>query len=193
MLVSNASVRCREEAGTPSAVRVNNSAQAKRMFGFIARRRFYRERDNGLTLSCAVSDAFPVTDRIAQPRPNRVEDAAGIVWIFTAPVSDFRLRNGSVCLFRERVWSRLELHNLGPRALAAFLMPGRVHRIARPEPATLPAGIRVVYPSRPRSSGESQRIWHAQRQGRHLTALRHHDEERVYMEVTRQHHVLPET
>ena len=34
-------------------------------------------------------------------------------------------------------------------------MPGRVHRVARPEPATLPSGIRVVDPSRRRPSGEA--------------------------------------
>src|SRR5205809_2096356 len=51
-------------------------------------------------------------------------------------------------LFREGSRPDLELHHFRPCTLAAFLVPGRVHRVARPEPATLPAGIRVVDPSR---------------------------------------------
>src|SRR5207245_5283977 len=64
----------------------------------------------------------------------------------------------NAALFREGSRSDLELHHFWPCTLAAFLVPGRVHRIARPEPATLPAGIRVVDPSRCRPSGESQRV-----------------------------------
>ena len=69
-------------------------------------------------------------------------------------------------------------------------MPGRVHRVARPESLTLPAGLLVVDPSRGVSRVESQRIWYAQRQ--RLSGLRHHHKERVRIDVTGQDHVFPE-
>src|SRR5439155_5024204 len=64
-------------------------------------------------------------------------------------------------LFCDGVRPHLELHNLRPCALAAFLVPRRVHRVARPEPAAFPAGLRVVDPSGRMTSGESQRVRYA--------------------------------
>src|SRR5690242_17876507 len=64
--------------------------------------------------------------------------------------AELRLRAGALALrgppltesalFRERIRPRLELHNFLQRAFAAFLVPGRVHRVAGPEAAAFPAG-----------------------------------------------------
>src|SRR5689334_5898218 len=80
-------------------------------------------------------------------------------------------------LFRQRSRSDLELHDLWSLTFAALLVPGRVHRIARPEAAALPTRIGVIDASRSGASGESERIRDAQGQRRHLSALRHHDKE----------------
>src|SRR5437016_7477450 len=47
-------------------------------------------------------------------------------------------------LFREGIRPGLELHDLLPCPLAAFLVPGCIHRVARPEAAAFPAGMRIV-------------------------------------------------
>src|SRR5882724_7699223 len=47
-------------------------------------------------------------------------------------------------LLRQRIGPQLEVHGHGLHALAAFLQPGCPVAAADPQPATLPAGIRVV-------------------------------------------------
>src|SRR5262245_43559664 len=64
-------------------------------------------------------------------------------------------------LFCDGARPHLELHNLRSCALAAFLVPGRVHRVARPEPAALPAGFRVVNPSGRVTGSKTQRVRYA--------------------------------
>src|SRR5262245_58686158 len=64
-------------------------------------------------------------------------------------------------LFCDGARPHLELHNLRSCALAAFLVPGRVHRVARPEPAALPAGFRVVDPSGRVTGSKTQRVRYA--------------------------------
>src|SRR5262245_18421615 len=78
-----------------------------------------------------------------------------------------------VALFSDRARPHLEVYNLRPCAHAAFLLPRRVHRVARPESATLPAGVRVVDSSGRVTSGESQRVSYAQGHRLHLTVLRY--------------------
>src|SRR5262245_32380266 len=73
------------------------------------------------------------------------------------------LKQVSATLLRERVGPHLEFHRLRQRSLAAFNVPRRVRRVARPEPLALPAGIRVVDPSRASSREEAERIRHTQR------------------------------
>src|SRR5262245_23356909 len=96
-------------------------------------------------------------------------------------------------LLCERIRAHLELEHLRTRSLAAFLMPWRVHRIARPHAATFPSGVWIVDASIDVPRMESQRIRHAQRQRLHLSVLRPQDEERVRVDVAPQQNILPET
>ena len=79
-----------------------------------------------------------------------------------------------------------------PLAWHPFRLPGATACTSNSSTRTrdLPAGVRIIDPSRSRTSGESQRVRHAQRQRRHPAALRHHDEEQVCVDVAGQHHVL---
>src|SRR5215510_14776610 len=98
-----------------------------------------------------------------------------------------------VALFSDRARPHLELYNLRPCALAPFLVPRRVHRVARPESATLPAGFRVVDSSGRVTSGESQRVRYAQGQRLHLAVLRYPGEEGIRVDVASHQDILPET
>src|SRR5215470_2827876 len=107
-------------------------------------------------------------------------------WCAHAGAAKARLHNKAVkrvilppyvALFSDGTRPHLELYDLRSCALAAFLVPGRVHRVAGPESAALPAGFRVVDSSGRVTSGESERVRYAQGQRLHLAVLRYQGEE----------------
>src|SRR5881628_26745 len=53
-------------------------------------------------------------------------------------------RNRFMRSLRERIGAELELHDLARRPLAAFDVEGRSCGVGRPQPLTLPAGVRIV-------------------------------------------------
>src|SRR5437868_6730538 len=64
---------------------------------------------------------------------------------------------------RQRVWPQLEMHSHGLHALAAFDLPRRAITARCPQPAALPAAIRVIDASVEPLGEEAHRIGHAQR------------------------------
>ena len=89
---------------------------------------------------------------------------------------------------RERIGAQLEVHDDGLLALAAFHEPRRPVPAGRPQPAALPAGVRIVDAPVEPLGVEAQRVRHAQQD--HLAVL---ERDQAVVEVGGRHrHVLAE-
>src|SRR3989441_9712730 len=61
----------------------------------------------------------------------------------------------------EWVGAKLEMHSLARLAFAAFVVPGGVGAVVRPEPFAFPTGLRIVDPAVHPAVVEPDGIWHA--------------------------------
>src|SRR5262249_30497159 len=70
---------------------------------------------------------------------------------------------------RQRIRPHLNVYSARPGALAAFLQPRRAVSVRAPQPAALPAGVRIIDPPVQSLGKKAQRVWDAQRD--HLPIL----------------------
>src|SRR5215218_3208142 len=95
---------------------------------------------------------------------SRRSACAEIVARIASSVSPQRLNGGeAVLLLGQRIRTELKVDSNRPAALAPFPQPGCPVAAGGPQPAALPAGMRVIdAPIKPLGV-EAQRVWHPQR------------------------------